>query len=145
MYADDVVSKFRFLKSFFLSTSLQTHSQQKLGRSVRSLYQWMQVQIFHLQSEYQLFCQTPWLWYTFICVFSCLNHGVHVFNSIADERVKTRFQIVNCWRLSIILKLFRLKTRVFPLWHFFALMGRINPKLQPLNEPIDSLAPLKSL
>ena len=141
VYADIVVSSFRFVRSFspqqhsiFLPTLLLkvfSRSVIKLEKPDPSFTR--QISNFRSSRNFNDH-KTP-----AVIVF-LLNEGVHGAKKICNGSVKTGFQILKVRRLW---NCFCQKTWTFPLWHFATLTGRIMPKLQPPIDLPDSVAPVK--
>ena len=145
VYADNDVSKFRFVmysssqhySKFIANITSQNVSQVRIKKcKTRSFI--CKVNINFLCSSRLINATTTLGVFVFF-----LNESFHGFTNIRIWRVKTGYQIVKfrqLWSfLSKNLNFFSVK------WHFGALMGRIVPKLQPLIDLPDSVAPVKSL
>ena len=120
----------------FFSTLLQIHNQHSLENVSRIRAKESKTRSLICKVNLNFFLRH----FTFITIsaviVSFLNESVHGFNSIRNGRVKTKFQIVELWRLWKSL----VKKQIFPPWHFGTLMVRIFLKFQPTFDLPDSAA-----
>ena len=133
VFADDVVSKFWFVRSFysqhhpkFLANIATENVSQVRIKECKTLSSICKVSLNFLRPSRHFPCDAA-----FYVIVSFLNESVHGFNNICNGRVKVGVQKV---KFRQIWKFFHQKTRTFSLWQFGKLMGNIFPKLQP---PID--------
>ena len=147
VYADNVVIKFWFVRSFFsqhdskfianIATENVSHVRAKECKT-RSFI--CKVNISFLSSSRHFEADTAFA----VKLFS-LNERTQGFNTVyfsSNGKVKTGFQkfkLIGLWNF------FCQKTQTFPIWHFGTLMGKIVPKLQPPFDLPNSVAPVKSL
>ena len=101
VYTNNVVSKFWFVRSFssqhyskFLTNITSENVSQIRTKECKSRSFICKVNLNFLRSSKHFNCDT-----LFAVIVSFLNESVHGFNKIRDGRVKSRFQIVEFWRL----------------------------------------------
>ena len=127
VYAEKVVSKFWCVRSF----SSQHHSKLIATIATRNVAQVCtenckttsficKVNLKFLSSSSHFNGDT-----TIALIVSFLDENVHCFNNTRNGSVNTGFQMVNFRRLW---KFFNQKPKIFPLWHFGILKGRILPE-----------------
>ena len=95
VYADNVVSKSRFVRSFFFNitpNSLPTSLPKTCARSVLKKKE----RIHHFQGKSQLFAFSRHFNFdtVFAVIVSFLNENVPGSNNVSNGRVKTRFQVL---------------------------------------------------
>ena len=141
MYADIVVSKFWFVRSFYsrhFSIFITNITSEKVSQirtkecQTRSFI--CKANLKFLRSSRHFNCET-----VFAVIVSFFNESFLGFSNIRNGRVKTRFEIVEVWRQK------KHKFSLRDIMVHGSWMDGIFPKLQPPIGLPDSIALLKSL
>ena len=121
VYADNVVSKFWFMRSFcsehyakFITNNTSENVSQIRTKKCKTRSFICKVNLNFLGSSRHFNCDT-----IFTVIVSFLNESVHAFNNIPNGRVKTRFQIVEFWQTwKFLVKKLKFSFRDFlmPWW-----------------------------
>ena len=142
VYANNVVSKFRFMRScsfqqypkVIANTTLKKVSQVRT-KKCKGRFFYCQVNLNFLGPSRHFNCYTA-----FAVTVSFLNECVHGSNKIRNGKATNW---VPDSKLLTTLKIFYQGTLTSPLKHFGTLMGRTFSKLQPSIDFPDSVAPAK--